>query len=173
MGCPSVCACRRACRFGEESQQPTCPQVRHSRRCTHLDPERRHSSQPSGVRGTTGWTSLSRCRLAVLICSPPRSLRSSGLAALRCSLAVGSRYSSARLRARSAPRAWRPCDAHSLSARGSHLLASALAPLLGPGGPAMLTRCRLAVLISKSPRNPGAWGDSCPPHGGGRGCGSS
>src|SRR6266540_2917829 len=46
---------------------------------------------------------------------------------------------------------------------GTHLLASALAPLLGPGGPAMLTRCRLAVLISKSPRNPGAWGDSCPP----------
>ena len=47
-------ACRRAWRFGEESQQPTCPQVRHSRRCTHGVPMRRHSSQPCGVRGTTG-----------------------------------------------------------------------------------------------------------------------
>jgi hypothetical protein len=38
-----------ACRIGDESQQPTCPQVRHSRRCTHGVPRRRHSAQPSGV----------------------------------------------------------------------------------------------------------------------------
>ena len=41
-----MCACARACRMGEESQQPTCPHVRHSRRCTHGVPSRRHSSQP-------------------------------------------------------------------------------------------------------------------------------
>src|SRR3984885_15353697 len=50
----------RACRSGEESQQPTCPQVRHRRRCTQSDPRIRHSSQPPGVRGVTGRTRL-RC----------------------------------------------------------------------------------------------------------------
>ena len=43
----------------EESQQPTCPQVRHSRRCTHRMPSRRHSSQPCGVRA---WTTFSASR---------------------------------------------------------------------------------------------------------------
>ena len=37
----------------DESQQPTCPQSRHSRRCTQVPPSRRHSSQPSGVSGST------------------------------------------------------------------------------------------------------------------------
>jgi hypothetical protein len=50
----------RAWRSREQSQQPTYPQVRHSRRCTHGVPSRRHSSHPSGVLGTTGPTS-SRC----------------------------------------------------------------------------------------------------------------
>jgi hypothetical protein len=73
MGCLAAKACPRGCRSGEESQQPTCPQVRNSRRCTHGDPRARHSSQPSGVRGVTGWTRL-RCgsvatvMLAVLLC---------------------------------------------------------------------------------------------------------
>ena len=43
----------RACRMGDESQHPTCPHVRHSRRCTHGVPSRRHSSQPPGVLGVT------------------------------------------------------------------------------------------------------------------------
>ena len=33
-GCPVSSKCPVACRSGEESQQPTWPQVRHSRRCT-------------------------------------------------------------------------------------------------------------------------------------------
>ena len=44
-----ICSkCRVACRSGDESQHPTWPQVRHSRRCTQCVPSRRHSSQPSG-----------------------------------------------------------------------------------------------------------------------------
>src|SRR5262249_43899588 len=76
---------------------------------------------------------------SVLDCSPPCSLRSSGRRAvgfrsvgwvgLRGLLAVGSRCSIARLRARSAPRpAVRPRRRHPFA-----------------GGPAMLTCCRLAV----------------------------
>jgi len=45
MGWPTA----RACRSGEESQQPTCPQVRPGRKCTHSVPSRRHSSHPFGV----------------------------------------------------------------------------------------------------------------------------
>src|SRR3954468_17798623 len=41
--------CLVACVFFEESQQPTWPQVRHSRRCTQRLPDCRHSSHPSGV----------------------------------------------------------------------------------------------------------------------------
>src|SRR5690606_17202709 len=57
--------------------------------------------------GPDGPAMLARCRLAVVIAgSPPRSFRSSGLTALRCSLAVGSRLSwLTRLRPPSAPRA--------------------------------------------------------------------
>src|SRR5205085_1729584 len=60
--------------------------------------------------GPGGPAVLTRCRLAVLICSPPRSLRPPALAGRRYSLAVGSRCSSARLRARCAhgPRCRRP-----------------------------------------------------------------
>ena len=49
MGWPTA----RACRSGEESQQPTCPQVRYGRKCTHSVPSRRHSSHPFGVCGYT------------------------------------------------------------------------------------------------------------------------
>src|SRR5215475_10873726 len=101
---------------------------------------RRLASALAPLLGPGGPAMLTRCRLGHAA-SPPRSLRSSALAGLRCSLAVGS-IMPPRLRARSAPRPWRACDAHSLSARSCRL-ASALAPLLGPGGPAMLTRCRL------------------------------
>jgi hypothetical protein len=34
-----------ACLLGDWSQQPTCPQMRLSRRCTHHPPDLRHSSQ--------------------------------------------------------------------------------------------------------------------------------
>ena len=38
-----------ACLFGEESQQPTLPQVRQTRRCTHRRAVFRHSSQPAPI----------------------------------------------------------------------------------------------------------------------------
>src|ERR1700753_1775684 len=53
MGWSTIWACLRAWRIGDESQQPTCPQDRHSRRCSHGVCRRRHSSQPSGVLGVT------------------------------------------------------------------------------------------------------------------------
>src|SRR5713226_5238770 len=49
--------CFVACLFLEESQQPTWPHVRQSRRCTHRCPAARHSSQPSEL-GVTGRISL-------------------------------------------------------------------------------------------------------------------
>ena len=52
-GARSPGSARSACRSGEESQHPTWPQVRQSRRCTQRVPSRRHSSQPSGVVGIT------------------------------------------------------------------------------------------------------------------------
>ena len=39
--------------FFEESQQPTCPQVMQSRRCTHESPIARHSSHPSALGVTS------------------------------------------------------------------------------------------------------------------------
>ena len=42
-----------ACRLGESSQQPTWPQVRQIRRCSHLPPVRRQSSQPSTEAGSS------------------------------------------------------------------------------------------------------------------------
>src|SRR5690349_23678662 len=36
--------CLVACLFFEESQQPTCPHVRHSRNCTQVSPILMHSS---------------------------------------------------------------------------------------------------------------------------------
>src|SRR5438128_2625560 len=52
-GWPVAWKCLVACLFGDESQQPTWPHVRQSRRCTHESPVARHSSQPS-VLGVTG-----------------------------------------------------------------------------------------------------------------------
>jgi hypothetical protein len=52
-GWSASCPCLLACRFGEESQQPTCPQVRQVRRCTQRSPVLRHSSQPSTDSGGT------------------------------------------------------------------------------------------------------------------------
>ena len=45
--------CLVAWRFGELSQQPTWPQVRHRRRCTQGEPIFRHSSQPSALGVTS------------------------------------------------------------------------------------------------------------------------
>lgn len=59
MGWPLLPAWAEACRFGEESQQPTWPQLMHIRRWTHQLPVRRQSSQPS-AEGTTSWI-WSRC----------------------------------------------------------------------------------------------------------------
>src|SRR5437868_15455149 len=56
-GWPLAWKCFVACLFLEESQQPTWPHVRQSRRCTHCSPVARHSSQPSEL-GVTGRISL-------------------------------------------------------------------------------------------------------------------
>jgi len=42
-----------ACRFGESSQHPTWPQVRHNRKWTHSEPIFRQSSQPSALGVTS------------------------------------------------------------------------------------------------------------------------
>src|SRR5215468_4919246 len=44
-GCPTARKCRVACLFFDESQQPTCPQLRHNRRCTQVSPILTQSSQ--------------------------------------------------------------------------------------------------------------------------------
>src|SRR2546423_1545553 len=46
IGCAVARACFVACLFLDESQQPTCPQLSQSRRCTQVSPILRHSSQP-------------------------------------------------------------------------------------------------------------------------------
>src|SRR6516225_1301181 len=46
--------CLVAWRFGESSQQPTWPQVRHKRRWTHGEPIFKHSSQPSALVSPRG-----------------------------------------------------------------------------------------------------------------------
>ena len=45
---------RVACRFGESSQQPTCPHSRQMRRCSQTPPVARQSSQPSTDSGQLG-----------------------------------------------------------------------------------------------------------------------
>src|SRR5262245_66677099 len=45
--------CFVACLFLLESQQPTCPQLRHSRKCTHVSPVCKHSSQPCALGVTS------------------------------------------------------------------------------------------------------------------------
>jgi hypothetical protein len=52
IGCRVALKCFVACLFLLESQQPTCPQLRHSRKCTHVSPVRKQSSQP-GALGVT------------------------------------------------------------------------------------------------------------------------
>ena len=56
--------CLVAWRLGELSQQPTWPQVRQSRRCTHCEPIFRHSSQPSALgvtsRMSAAWSAFVR-----------------------------------------------------------------------------------------------------------------
>ena len=93
MGWPTA----RACRSGEESQQPTCPQVRHGRKCTHSVPSRRHSSHPFGVCGYTcrimlGWGSLTvdvgvlavSLPLRISSCSPGDAGRTSSDQLVHC-----------------------------------------------------------------------------------------
>src|SRR6516162_4459440 len=50
--------CLVAWRFGESSQQPTWPQVRHRRRWTHGEPIFKHSSQPSALGVTSRMVSV-------------------------------------------------------------------------------------------------------------------
>src|ERR1700688_1609736 len=48
-GCWVAWKCLVACLLGESSQQPTWPQLRQIRRCSHSLPLFRHSSQPSAL----------------------------------------------------------------------------------------------------------------------------
>src|ERR1700737_2875362 len=48
-GCRVAWKCLVACWLGESSQQPTWPQLRQIRKCSHLPPLFRHSSQPSAL----------------------------------------------------------------------------------------------------------------------------
>src|SRR5947207_14162290 len=53
MGWRLAWKCLVACRFGESSQQPTWPQVRQSRKCTHVERVCKHSSQPRALGVTS------------------------------------------------------------------------------------------------------------------------
>src|SRR6266853_3930084 len=59
IGCLEEWKCFVACLFFDESQQPTWPHIRHSRKCTQVSPIFKQSSQPFAL----GVTSLiwSRC----------------------------------------------------------------------------------------------------------------
>ena len=52
-GCPLEWKCFVPCLLIDWSQHPTWPQLKHRRRCTHVDPICKHSSQPSGVLALT------------------------------------------------------------------------------------------------------------------------
>ena len=111
-GWPVAAWCAEACRRGEESQQPTCPQARQVRRCTQLVPSRTQSSQRRSV------TSGGRARRAR--CSHSSRARTDLLAVRRPCRAPsvgppGSRSSTPRCRGWPArprrPRAaTRPCE---------------------------------------------------------------
>ncbi len=51
IGCSEAAAWAVAWRFGESSQQPTCPQLKQIRRCNQRSPVLRQSSQPSADSG--------------------------------------------------------------------------------------------------------------------------
>src|SRR6185369_11291653 len=68
-GCLVALKCLVACLFFDESQQPTCPHSRHSRKCTHVSPIFRHSSQPF-VCGRTSLMWL-MCEQPLLMTWPP------------------------------------------------------------------------------------------------------
>src|SRR5258708_38304705 len=72
-GCFVALKCFVACLFLEESQQPTWPQLKHSRKCTQLSPIFRHSSQPL-VFGLTRLIG-SRCVQLSAIILLPRIIR--------------------------------------------------------------------------------------------------
>src|ERR1017187_7130957 len=61
--------CLVACLFLELSQQPTCPHVRHSRRCAHSSPIFRHSSHPFEL-GFTFRISLTCWQVSLIAESP-------------------------------------------------------------------------------------------------------
>ena len=70
MGWAVAWKCLVACWLGEESQQPTCPQVRHRRKWTHGEPIFRHSSQPSAL-GVTSRICVVWVQTAVIKLSNP------------------------------------------------------------------------------------------------------
>src|SRR5580704_2703838 len=67
MGCLVWWKCLLACLFFDESQQPTWPQIRHSRKCTQVPPISRHSLQPLPL-GVT-WRISFTCGLPSSTCA--------------------------------------------------------------------------------------------------------
>src|SRR5580658_7835419 len=66
IGCCVAWKCARAWRFFDESQQPTWPHSRHMRKCSHVSPNFRHSSQPF-VFGFTPFLIVPMCVHCVAI----------------------------------------------------------------------------------------------------------
>src|SRR6202012_3183105 len=79
-GCCVAWKCLVAWRLGESSQQPTWPQMRPSRRCTHSSPVFRHSSQPSAL----GVTVAIRCRCVQCLLMTVPGSRDGGAAHSAC-----------------------------------------------------------------------------------------
>src|SRR5260370_36456439 len=82
IGWPDDKICSLACRLGDESQQPTWPQVRHRRKCTQREPILKHSSHPFAL-GVTGRIIVT-CGSIILYPYP----RFPGRACSRCSLST-------------------------------------------------------------------------------------
>src|SRR5207245_6000551 len=73
IGCRVPRKCFVACLLFESSQHPTWPHVRHSRRCTHVSPMARHSSQPAvfGLSVSTKFRWLQREDMTSLVPGAP------------------------------------------------------------------------------------------------------
>src|ERR1700754_2644077 len=84
MGCPVAWKCLVACLLGESSQQPTWPQLRQMRRCSHTLPLCRHSSQPSALGVTSRMPAMWVQPFAIFFLQLERRLRGIAEKAVQC-----------------------------------------------------------------------------------------
>src|SRR5580692_4435025 len=70
IGCLVAWKCLVACLLGESSQQPTWPQLRQIRKCSHTLPLLRHSWQPSALGVTLRIPAMCAQPFAILFLSP-------------------------------------------------------------------------------------------------------